>query len=193
MARNMYSIGFVIFIVIMLSFFILNIFFRNVEYYSVSILMNAFFVPFVSAVGAYISVVSYSKFKKKLTFKEAFGRAFTPMFVGGALSMASIFLYISFIDKDTKDLLNYQYIESYKKSLEEEYTKVKQIVKPNTMEMNELEKKYAEGKLRIQAKESKNEDMFSLQYFTYVFAGFCVFYIVLSLFFGSFFRTRTEQ
>lgn len=193
MFRNIYTIGLLIFIVIITAFFILNIFVRNVDYYNISVIMNAFFVPFVSAVGAYISVTTYSKYKKVLTFKDAFGRAFMPMFIGGILSLVSIFTYITYIDTDTKDLLNYQYIESYKQSLEEEYSKAKKIVKPNTPEMTDLEKKYAEGKLRIQAKVNKNEDMFSAQYFAYIFAGFCLFYIVLSLFFGSFFRTGTRE
>lgn len=92
----------------------------------------------------------------------------------------------------TKDLLNHQYIESYKQSLEEEYLKAKKIVKPNSTDMQDLEQKYAEGKLRIQKKQEKKEDMFAANYFAYVFAGYCTFFIILSVFFGSFFRSRSE-
>ena len=55
----------------------------------------------------------------------------------------------------------------------------------------DLEKKYAEAKVRVTAKTQKKEDMFSAKYFAYVFAGYCVFFLLLSLFFGSFFRSKT--
>lgn len=193
MAKNVYAVGFVAFIVIMIAFFVTNIFFRDVNYYRTSIVLNAFLVPLVLAIGAFFSVTAYSRYKKEISFKEAFGRAFLPMFVGGLFSVLSIFIYISYVDKDTKDLLNYQYIESYKRSLEEEYSKAKQITKPNSPEMQDLEKNYNEAKIRIKAKEDKNEDMFSIKYFGYVFAGFCAFFIILSVFFGSFFRTRRAE
>ena len=193
MTKNVYAVGFVAFIVIMIAFFVTNIFFRDVNYYRTSIVLNAFLVPLVLAIGAFFSVTTYSRYKKQITFKEAFGRAFLPMFVGGLLSVITIFVYITYVDKDTKDLLNYQYIESYERSLEEEYAKAKQITKPNSAEMTELESNYKQAKIRIKAKEDKKEDMFSLQYFAYVFAGFCAFFLILSLFFGSFFRTRSAQ
>lgn len=193
MTRNVYAIGFMIFIVIMAAFFIVNIFFRDVNYYRTSITLSAFLLPFIFAVGAYISVSAYSRWKKRLNFKEAYGRAFIPMFIGGILSVISIFAYINYFSKDTKDLLNHQYIESYKTSLEDEYAKAKKILKPATPEMEDLEKKYAEAKVRIAEKEKKNDDMFSLKYFTYVFAGYCAFFLILSLFFGSFFRTRSYE
>lgn len=193
MFRNVYTVGLLIFAVIMTAFFITNIFFRDVDYYRNSITLNAFFVPLVFAVGAYFSVSSYSRWKKYLTFKEAYGRAFIPMFTGGLLTVASIFVYITYVDTDTKDLLNYQYIDSYKRSLEKEYSDAKQMIKPESVEMDELIAKYEEAKVRIAAKESKNEDMFTLKYFGYVFAGYCVYFLLLSLFFGSFYRTRISE
>lgn len=192
MFKNVYAVGFMIFTVIMIAFFITNTFFRNVDYYQNSIMMTAFFVPFVFGVGAFLSVTTYSRWKKVLTFKEAFGRAFLPMFFGGILSVATMFAYINYVDTDTKDLLNHQFIESYRNSLEDEYAKAKQITKPDSKEMEELNAKYEQGKVRIAEKVKKKEDMFSAQYFAYVFAGFCLYFIVLSTFFGSFFRTRTN-
>ncbi|MFC6268592.1 DUF4199 domain-containing protein [Frigoriflavimonas asaccharolytica] len=191
--KSVYTIGFVIFIAIMIAFFTTNIFFRNVDYYKNSIMLSAFLLPILFAAGAFISVTTYSRYKKVLSFKEAYGRAFMPMFVGGFLSVISMFLYINYIDTSTKDLLNYQYIESYKNSLEEEYQEAKQVLRPDSAEMPELEKKYQEGKMRIAHKVSLNEDMFTIRYFAYVFAGFCIFFLFLALFFGSFFRTRISE
>ena len=193
MFRNVYVVGLLIFIVIMVAFFITNIFFRDIGYYRTSMIMNAFFLPLVFAVGAYLSVTAYSRWKKRISFKEAYGRAFIPMFVGGLMSLGAIFVYVNFIDRDTKDLLNYQYIDSYKVSLEEEYAKAKNVFKPESEEMAEVNRKYEEGKVRIAVKEKKNEDMFSFKYFGYVFAGFCAYFLLLSLFFGSFFRSRSLE
>lgn len=193
MFKNVYVIGIMIFTVIMLAFFTTNIFFRDVNYYRNTITLNAFLLPIIFAIGAYLSVTSYSRWKKRLTFKEAYGRAFVPMFVGGFLSIGSIFFYINYVDRDTKDLLNHQYIESFKTSLEEEYQKSKKVFKPESEEMKEVEQKYAEGKVRIAEKEKRNEDMFSAKYFAYVFAGYCAYFLLLSLFFGSFFRTRSYE
>lgn len=193
MFKNVYVIGLMIFIAIMIAFFTINIFFRDVDYYRNSIKLSSFLVPFICAVGAFISVSSYSRFKKFLNFREAYGRAFVPMFVGGLLSVISIFFYINYVDKDTKDLLNYQYIESFRTGLEDEYSQAKKIIKPDSPEMADLEKKYEQGKERIKIKEAKKEDMFSAKYFGYVFAGYCAFFLILSLFFGSFFRTRSSE
>ena len=193
MFRNVYVVGLLIFIVIMAAFFITNFFFRGVDYYRTSMVLNAFFLPLVFAVGAYLSVIAYSRWKKRISFKEAYGRAFIPMFVGGLLALGSIFVYINYVDTQTKDLLNYQYIESYKVSLEEEYTKAKNVFRPDSEEMAEVNRKYEEGKVRIAEKEKKNEDMFSFKYFGYVFAGFCAYFLLLSLFFGSFFRSRSLE
>lgn len=193
MFKNVYVIGIMIFAIIMLAFFTTNIFFRDVDYYRNTITLNAFLLPIIFAIGAYLSVTSYSRWKKRLTFKEAYGRAFVPMFVGGFLSIGSIFFYINYVDKDTKDLLNHQYIESFKTSLEEEYQKSKKVFKPESEEMKDVEQKYAEGKVRIAEKEKRNEDMFSAKYFAYVFAGYCAYFLLLSLFFGSFFRTRSYE
>ncbi len=193
MTKNVYVIGFMMFIAVMIAFFITNIFFRNVDYYKNSIMLSAFLLPFIFAVGAFISVTTYSRLKKVLTFKEAYGRSFIPMMVGGFLSMFTIYLYINYIDTDTKDLLNYQYIESYKNSLENEYQQAKGVLKPDSPEMPELEKKYQEGKIRIAHKVAQNPDMFSIKYFAYIFAGYSAFFLLLSLFFGSFFRTRISE
>jgi len=193
MARNVYAIGFLIFIAVMIAFFITNIFFRDLHYYRTIIMLSSFLAPLFYAVGAFISVSSYSRFKKILNFKEAFGRAFLPMFFAGFLSIVSIFIYINYVDKDTKDLLNYQYIESYKTSLEDEYGKTKKVLKPGSEEMQEVEKKYAEAKIRIAEKEKRKEDMFSAKYFLYIFAGYCAYFLILSIFFGSFFRTKNSE
>lgn len=191
MFKNVYITGFMLFIVVMIVFFITNIFFRDINYYRTSITLSAFFLPFIFALGAFFSVTTFVKNAEKVSFKEAYGRAFMPMFVGGLLSITSIFVYLNYVDKESKDLLNYQYIESFERALEQEYYKGQNVFKPESEEMKDIEKKYVQGKQRIENKKQVGEDMFSFKYFGYVFAGYCAFFLIFSLFFGSFFRTRT--
>ncbi len=191
MFKNVYTTGLMLFIIVMIAFFITNIFFRDVDYYRTSITLNAFFMPFVFALGAFFSVTTFVKNSKTVSFREAYGRAFIPMFVGGGLSLFSIFAYLNYGDSSSKDLLNYQYIESFERSLTEEYTKGKNVFKPDSEEMKDIETKYAQGLERIEMKRQVGEDMFSMKYFAYVFAGYSAFFLLFSLFFGSFFRTRT--
>lgn len=60
-------------------------------------LLNAFALPALYTFAAYLSVNSLKKEKGILGFKDAFGRAFKPCFIGGILSMASIFGFLNFI------------------------------------------------------------------------------------------------
>ena len=191
MFKNVYQTGFLLAAVILLIYFITLYFFQDVHFYRNSILINAFLLPTLFAVAAIGSVVTYKNFKGNISFREAFGRAFLPIFTAGLISLSVIFVYITYINPETKVLLNHQYIESYQNGLEEEYAKAKSMVRPGSGEAIELEKKYAEGKLRIAAKKDAQEDMFSLRYFLMVFAGYNVFFLLLSLILSSFYRTRS--
>ncbi len=193
MKKNIYFIGLLIFTIIFSVFLITNIFFRNIHYWNNSILLNAFFVPVVCTIGAFFSVISYSKEKKILSFKDAFSRAFIPTFVAGALSFSSIYLYINHLDTNTKDLLNYQFIENNKQEIQKGYEIEKKSLKKDSKKIVELEKKHIEDLIRLNEYIKRGENIVSLKNFSLVFAGYSLFFIILSVFFGSFFRTRTEQ
>lgn len=190
MTKNLFIKAIYIALVIIVLFFITYFFLKDDGYYKTSILLNAFAVPLILALGAFLSVRQLTRNGGFLTFKMIYKQAFVPIFVGGTLSLFFIFAFLNYGDQETKALLNQQYIESYKNSLEDEYASAKKIVKPNSQEDKELEEKYAQAKVRIADKVSKNEDMFSAQYFMYIYAGYCAFFLILSLFFASFFRSR---
>ena len=190
MTKNLFIKGIYIALVIIVLFFITYFFLKDDGYYKTSILLNAFAVPLILGLGAFLSVRQLTRNGGFLTFKMIYKQAFVPIFVGGTLSLFFIFAFLNYGDQATKALLNQQYIESYKNSLEDEYASAKKIVKPNSQEDKELEEKYAQAKVRIADKISKNEDMFSAQYFMYIYAGYCAFFLILSLFFASFFRSR---
>ena len=125
-------------------------------------------------------------------FRDAFGRAFNPMFLGGILSVLSIFAFLNFIDRDAKDLLNFQYIERQKTELNNEYQKAKLTSKTDE-EKAELDKNYQNRLQSFSPEMIKDKDMFSFRQFTYYFGAIMVFYVILSTFFGSFFRSKTLE
>ena len=191
MVKNVYGVGFLLFIATMLIFFSMYFFGMNVDYFSNSMLLNAFLLPAVYVAGAFLSVNAAKKEGVPMGFRAVFGHAFKPMFIGGLLSVVTMFLFLNFVDKDAKDLLNYQYIDRQKTELNNEYEKAKSTLdKPE--EKAELEKKYQERLKSFSPEMIKDKDMFSFRQFTYYFGTIMVFYVILSVFFASFFRSRIE-
>ena len=192
MVKNVYGVGFLLFIATMLIFFSMYFFGMNVDYFSNSMLLNAFLLPAVYVAGAFLSVNATKKEGVPMGFRAVFGHAFKPMFIGGLLSVVTMFLFLNFVDKDAKDLLNYQYIDRQKTELKNEYEKAKSTLdKPE--EKAELEKKYRERLKSFSPEMIKDKDMFSFRQFTYYFGAIMVFYVILSVFFASFFRSRLEE
>jgi hypothetical protein len=60
-------------------------------------------------------------------------------------------------------------------------------------EKAELEKNYQARLQSFSPVMIKDKDMFSFRQFTYYFGAIMVFYVILSVFFASFFRTRGEH
>lgn len=191
MTKNVYAIGFVLFIATMVIFFGLYFFGMNTNYFDNTMLINSFVMPVLYLAGSYASVHSLKKTGAKMGFRDVFGRAFKPMFFGGFLSVVTMFLFLNFVDPAAKDLLNFQYLDRQKTEMEKEYNTAKPILKTQEQK-DELEKEYAQNKLRISHEMTKDKDFFSFRQFSYYFAAILVFYVILSTFFASFFRSRTE-
>ena len=192
MVKNVYGVGFLLFIATMLIFFSMYFFGMNVDYFSNSMLLNAFLLPAVYVAGAFLSVNAAKKQGVPMCFRAVFGHAFKPMFIGGLLSVVTMFLFLNFVDKDAKDLLNYQYIDRQKTELNNEYEKAKSTLDKQE-EKAELEKKYQERLKSFSPEMIKDKDMLSFRQFTYYFGAIMVFYVILSVFFASFFRSRLEE
>ena len=190
MSKNVYTIGFLLFIANMLLFFAAYFFAYNTNYFNTSMLLNAFALPALYTFFAYWSVNSLKKEKGTLSFKDGFGGAFKPMFIGGLLSMISIFGFLNFVDTDAKDTLNFQFVERNKKELTDIYQKQRSIMKTEK-EKQELDKDYQKSIQSFSPEMVKDKDMFNFRQFTYYFAAVLVFYTILSTFFGSFFRSKT--
>lgn len=190
MVKNLYAVGFVLFIVTMLIFFGAYFFAYNTNYFNTSLLLNAFVLPGVYTLAAYLSVNSFKKQKGALSFKDAFGRAFQPMFIGGFLSMLSIFGFLNYGDPEAKDTLNFQFVERNKNELTDIYHKQRSVMKTEK-EKQELDRDYQKSMKSFSPEMIKDKDMFTFRQFTYYFAAVLVFYVILSTFFGSFYRSRS--
>ncbi|MCB4235311.1 hypothetical protein LDL59_10010 [Kaistella anthropi] len=88
--------------------------------------------------------------------------------------MLTIFAFLNFVDRDAKDLLNFQYIERQKTELNNEYEKAKIGLKEEA-ERKELEKNYQARLQSFSPEMIKDKDMFSFRQFTYYFGAVMVF------------------
>jgi hypothetical protein len=192
MTKNVYAVGFLLFVITMLVFFGVYFFGYNTHYFTISLLVNAFLLPAIYTLGAYASVNALKKENKDLGFRDAFGRAFKPMFIGGWLSVMCIFGFLNYVDTDAKALLNFQFVERNKKELTEIYHKQRSILK-SEKEKTDLDRDYKKSMSSFSQEMVKDKDMFTFRQFTYYFAAILVFYTILSTFFGSFFRSRSEH
>lgn len=191
MVKSVYTIGFLLFIATMILFFGMYFFGMNTDYFNNSLLINAFLMPAVYLAGAYYSVYELKKTGALMGFRDVFGRAFKPMFFGGLLSVLAMFAFLNFVDKDAKDLLNYQYIERQKTELKNEYVKAKTGLNNDDIS-RQLDQKYNERLQSFSPKMLKDKDMFSFRQFTYYFAAILIFYVILSTFFATFFRNKPQ-
>ena len=191
MSKNPVTLGIILYVITMLIFFAIY-FISGVDYFNNSLIANAFVLPLLYCVFAYLSVNSYWKSKGIISFKDAFSKAFTPMFVGGFLSVVSMFVFLNFIDTDAKDLLNYQYVERQKAELNKEYESAKQVLAKKE-DIEELEIKYRQRIQSFEPERVKDKDMLTFRLFSSYFAAILIFYLILSLFFGAFFRGITTK
>lgn len=91
MTKSPLTLGILLYAVTMAIFFVVYTFFSGIEYFDTTLKVNAFVLPIVYVLFAFWSVKSHWN-NHQMNFKEAFKRAFVPMFVGGLLSIVSIFL-----------------------------------------------------------------------------------------------------
>ncbi|HCA09736.1 DUF4199 domain-containing protein [Chryseobacterium sp.] len=190
MTKSPSTLGIILFIATMIIFFVAYFFFSGINYFETSLKINAFVLPIIYAGAAFWSVKSFWNKNRVVSFKDAFSRAFVPMFIGGILSIFSIYAFLNFVDTDAKKLLNYQYVQRQKNELDTEYQSARKIMK-HQKDIDELDKKYKERLPSFSPEAVKGKDMLTASHFSGYFAAILIFYVVLSVFFGAFFRTRS--
>lgn len=190
MFRNIIGIGLFLYAAVMGLFFMVYYVFMNENYFNTTMIFNSFVLPTLFIGTALVSIIRYKREKKTVLFRQAFQRVFVPMFIGGFLSLASIFLFLNYLDTDAKDVLNYQFVERNKKGLQEVYLKEKKALK-DSKKLEELELDYQIQMQSFSNEMVKGKDVFTFQYFiTYYFPFILAFYLIISLFLSAFFRTR---
>ncbi|MDQ0781910.1 DUF4199 domain-containing protein [Chryseobacterium sp. W4I1] len=190
MTKSPSTLGIILFIATMIIFFVAYFFFSGINYFETSLKINAFVLPIIYAGAAFWSVKTFWNKNRIVSFKDAFSRAFVPMFIGGILSIFSMYAFLNFVDPNVKKLLNYQYVQRQKKELDTEYQSARKIMK-HQKDIDELDQKYKERLPSFSPEAIKGKDMLTASHFSGYFAAILIFYVVLSVFFGAFFRTRT--
>ena len=188
MTKSPTTLGIILYVATMIIFFVVYSFFSGINYFDISLKINAFVLPILYTLTAFWSVKSRWN-THKMGFREAFKRAFNPMFIGGVLSIVSIFSFLNFVDTDAKKLLNYQFVKTNKDKLDETY-KVEMSRLADEKEKEKLEKDYQKNLQSFNEDQIKGKDMLTASHFSAYFAAILIFYVILSAFFGAFFRTK---
>ncbi len=190
MTKNPVAIGFVLYGITMLLFFVVYYFFANANYWDTSMAINSFGLTFIYGIVAFLSVY-WKRDGGFITYPQAFKHAFIPVFIGGFLSIMSMFLFLNYVDTDARDLLNYQHKRGEQLKLDESYNKQIASINPkDTDKIEALNKEYKDFKTRIDYTMSKKENLFSFQSLSRFFGGILLFYLLLSIIIAAFLKNK---
>jgi len=191
--KNPIIIGLFLYVLNTIAFFIVYYFFMGVNYWNISMKTNAFVIPFLYVIVGFLSAY-WNRESGKMTFLKAFRYSFITMFFGGFFSIFSIFIFLNYIDKDARDVLNYQYVELELKNLDDEYSKIKsEIIEIGDKDkLDELDKNYTEAKLAREIAMKEKRNYFSFNFLSVVFGCFVLFYILLSAVVAGFLRNKNS-
>lgn len=191
MTKNPLKVGFILFGITMLTFFIVYYFFANANYWNTTMQVNAFGMTFLYVIAGFISTY-WLREGTRITYPQAFKQTFLTLFTGGILSMLSIFLFLNYVDTDARDMLNHQYIQTEIKNLDEAYAQ-KKIEVANHIDKNkitELETDYKNAKIGREAALKENRNYFSFKFMSAIFGGFLLFYLMLSIIIAGFMKNK---
>ncbi|TDX86977.1 DUF4199 domain-containing protein [Epilithonimonas xixisoli] len=191
MTKNPLKVGFILFAITMLTFFIVYYFFANANYWNTTMQVNAFGMTFLYVAAGFISTY-WLRQGTRITYPQAFKQTFVTLFTGGILSMLSIFLFLNYVDTDARDMLNHQYIQTELKNLDEAYAQ-KKVEVANHIDRNkitELETDYKNAKIGREAALKENRNYFSFKFMSAIFGGFLLFYLMLSIIIAGFMKNK---
>lgn len=192
MSKNPLRFGLILFIITMIIFFAVYYFYNGLRYFEVTMMANSFILPLLYALAGFISVRLIYKKQNYINFRTAFKNSFYPMFIGGFLSIASMFTFLNFVDPSAKDLLNYQFAQTNKNELTSVYEKEKARLKTDEEKLD-LEKDYQASLQSYTEEQLKGKDVFTLRYFSFFFAAILMYDLIFSLFLAAFFRSRNRE
>ena len=191
MTKNPLAVGLGLYIATMLVFFTVYYFFANANYWNTTMQVNAFGMTFLYVLVGFLAVL-WLRGNGKITYPQAFKQCFLTLFVGGLLSVLSIFAFLNYVDTDARDLLNHQYIQTELNNLDEAY-KQKKLEAANLKDqtkIKELETDYKNAKEAREVAQKENRNYFSFQFLSAVFGGFMLFYLLLSIIIAGFLKNK---
>lgn len=191
MTKNPFAVGFGLYMVTMFVFFVVYYFFASASYYDISMMVNAFGMTFLYALGGFMAVL-WLRGNDKITYPQAFKQSFLTMFIGGFLSVLSIFAFLNYGDTEARDMLNHQYIQTELKNLDEAYDqkKIELMNHKDQSKIKDLEIDYKNAKEAREAAQKENRNYFSFQFLSAVFGGFLLFYLLLSIIIAGFLKNK---
>jgi len=192
MLKNPIIVGLALFVLNILAFLMVYYFFMDVNYWNTSMKVNSFVLPFLYTIVGFLSVYWYRNFLGRITFYKAFRQAFVTVFLGGFLSVLSIFIFLNYVDTDARDILNYQYVELELRNLDTKYHKIKNEITDNgdKNKLEELDKNYLEAKHAREMAMKERRNYFSFSFLSTIFGVFVLFYILLSVVVASFLKNK---
>ncbi len=174
----------------MLLFFGVYYFFAGPNYWDVSMKVNAFGLTFLYGIAAFLSVF-WKKGNGFITFPQAFKQSFLTLFVGGFLSIMTMFAFLNYVDTDARDMLNHQHFQSEMQKLDESYQKqIKEINPKDTDKLKPLNEEYEKYKIGINNAIKNNTNYFSFNFLSSLFGGILLFYLLLSIIISAFLKNK---
>ena len=190
MTKNPLNVGFILFAITMLTFFIVYYFFANANYWNTTMQVNAFGMTFLYVLAGFASTY-WLRQGARITYPQAFKQTFVTLFTGGILSMLSIFLFLNYVDTDARDMLNHQHIESELTKLDESYNKqIKEINPKDTEKIKSLNDEYKKMSIGINGAKNQNINYFSFSFLSAIFGGVLLFYLLLSIVIAGFLKNK---
>ena len=173
--RQSIRLGITLFLITVSLFFLLIFIFAtqgkitDAQFYYYSAMINCFLLP-----GLYAGVGFYSVFiiakQRPVTFRQAWQLCFLPMFLGGFLSLATIFIYFNTSGEWVEDSLQRGW-----------HDLIMSNPNPEFMEKN--------GEF-LSGMTDLNINMFTLKVFFLSFSVIIFFYFLISSIFAVFFKNR---
>lgn len=191
MTKSPLVAGFILFAITMLTFFIVYYFFANANYWNTTMQVNAFGMTFLYVFAGFASTY-WLRQGTRITYPQAFKQTFVTLFVGGILSMFSIFAFLNYADTDARDMLNHQYVQTELNNLDEAYAKKKTEVAnhKDPAKVKELEEDYKNAKIAREAAMKEDRNYFSFKFLSAIFGGFLLFYLMLSIIIAGFMKNK---
>ncbi len=196
LAQQQYRLGTILALVVILMFLIVSWFFVDDNYFNTSLFINAYALP---PIFVLLTLMGLLQLKKKqngwLKFRKGFKYCYLNQLIGGVLSLGFILLYMNLISPETRDVFNYQFLDTWYEQAKEELQEVDQLEEPESTEKEREERTTEILEMLKEKRDTLSDNLFSLSNpkFWTIFLGMNLFYVLNSVFLSMFFKTTKQR